>query len=303
MRIASISLLSTLLFAVSAPADVIHLKDGTVLEGKVVDDGSRFCVIDRDKKYAVAKSKVAKVEPRKSFMEEYEARLDKLPEDDAEAIYEFGRWLVENEWPTRARLAYQEVLDLDPDHRAARRALGYKLYEGEWVGPDELKRRKGLIEFEGRWYTRHDLEELKKEIEGNEKLRQAYEQRRKVNRKVNGIVKKFVTFDGKQRKRAHSELYTYAEQLNSPELRKFADDTLAYYDQVAKVLCAKMMARTEIHATHTQLKKPIETFQTNLGAAIAFFASQNPVNIQLPELQIREVHTTVDIPAGCAGAH
>ena len=303
MRFVSSSTLFLLLFAVSAPADVVYLKDGTVLEGKVLEEDHRLCVVDRDRKFAVKKSQVKKVEKRKSFMEEYEARLDRLPADDAEAIFEFGRWLDENEWPGRARRAYEEVLDLDPDHRGARRALGFKLYEGEWVSPAELNRRKGLVEFEGRWYTRHDLEELKKEIERDEKLRHAFEERRKVNAKVNGIVRKFATFDPKQRKKAHAELYTYAEQLNSPEMRKFADDTLAYYDQVAKVLCAKMMARTEIHATHTRLKKPIETFQTNLGAAIAFIASQNPVNIQLPELQIREVHTTVDIPAGCKGGH
>lgn len=291
--------LVSMLFAASAAADDVHLVDGRVLSGRVSTEGSRYTIVDRDRKYAVAKAKVEKIVKRRSFMDDYEERLDKLPVDDAEAIYEFGKWLEENDWATRARLAYAEVLDLDPDHRGARKALGYRLYEGEWVSPEEENRRKGLVEFEGRWYTKHDLAEFKKEIERSQELRHAIEERRKVNSKVNRIARKFATFDKNKRKKAYDELYTYAEQLNSPELRKFAEDTLAYYDHVAKMLCARMLARTEIHATHTQLRKPIQTFETTLGAAIALGAAQNPVKIQLPELKIAEVNTTVDIPAGC----
>lgn len=293
------SILSLSLFAASAAADDVHLKDGRVLSGRVAEEGSRYTIVDRDRKYAVPKAKVEKVVKRRSFMDDYEERLDKLPEDDAEAIFEFGKWLEANDWPTRARLAYAEVLNLDPDHRGARKALGYRLFEGEWVSPEEENRRNGLVEFEGRWYTKHDLAEFKKEIERSEELRQKIEERRKVNAKVNEIARKFATFDKKKRQAAYDELYTYAEQLNSPELRKFAEDTKAHYDQLARILCAKMMARTEIHATHTQLRKPIQTFETTLGAAIALGAAQNPVKIQLPELRIAEVNTTVDIPAGC----
>jgi hypothetical protein len=293
------TLIVLLLFAASAVADDVILKDGRVLSGKVVDEGKRYTVVDRDRKYAVGKTEVAKVVSKPSFMDAYEARLKKLPFDDAEAIFEFGRWLAENEWPTRAGRAYEEVLELDPDHRGARRALGYKLYEGEWVGPEELNRRQGLVKFEGRWYTKHDLEQLQKEIENNEKLRQAVEHRRRENLKINRIVTKFATFDKKKRQNAHDELYRYAETLNSPELRKFADDTKAYFDERARVLCAQMMARTEIQATRTKLKRPIENFVTNLGAAIAFISAQNPVTIQLPEIEIVQIQTTADIPAGC----
>jgi len=293
------TLIPLLLFAISAMADEVHLKDGSVLSGKVVEESGRYMVVDRDRIVAVPRRDVVKVEPSRSFMDDYEERLAKLPEDDAEAIYEFGQWLDENEWPTRARRAYEEVLGLDPDHRGARRALGYKLYEGAWVSPEEMNRRMGLVEFEGRWYTKHDLAELKKRIQDDEELRQSLEQRREVNKKLNLMVRKFATFDKKQRQNAYEEMFRYAEQLNSPEIRKFADDTKAYFDEQARVLCAQMMARTEIHATHTKLKKPIETFTTNLGAAIAIIAAQNPVNIQLPELSIAEVNTTADIPAGC----
>jgi hypothetical protein len=299
MKTMRYTLIPLILFAVSATADDVYLKDGTVLKGKVVAEKSRLLIIDRDQKHAVNKSDVAKIVEGKSLVEIYEERLERLPEDDAEAIYEFGRWLEESDWASRAKRAYEVVLELDPDHRGARRALGYKLYEGEWVSPEELNRRKGLVEFEGRWYTKHDLAEFKKSIERDVKLKEAIEYRRKVNGKINTMVRKFASFDKKKRLKAHDELYTYAEQLNSPELRKFADDTKAYYDQMVKVLCAKMMARTEINATMTKLRQPIETFTTTLGAAISIIAAQNPVKIQLPELSVASVSTIVDVPAGC----
>ncbi len=81
------TLLPLLLFAVSAPADEVHLKDGRVLSGKVIPEKGRLLVVDRDRKYAVKSTLVAKVVQKKSFMEEFDERLAKLPVDDAEAIY------------------------------------------------------------------------------------------------------------------------------------------------------------------------------------------------------------------------
>ena len=299
MRIALPLLLALSLLAAAVAADDRHLKDGRVLKGKVTEERTRYLIVDRDRKYAVRKSKVAKLVKAESFMDIYERRLEALPEEDAEAIYEFGRWLDSNDWKTRGQRAYEAVLDLAPDHRGARRALGYRLYEGEWVSPREINIRKGLVEFEGRWYTKHDHSELLAAIRRDRKLRESYEQRRRVNGKLNSIVAKFRTFDRKKRTKAYHELYAYAEQLNSPELRKFADDTKGYYDTLVKALCARMMARTELHLTKVKLKKPIDTFETLLGASIAITAAQNPVKIQLPEIEIIDINTTVDIPAGC----
>jgi hypothetical protein len=39
-----------------------------------------------------------------------------------------------------ARAAYERVLALDPEHRAARRALGYVLVDGRWLTAEEARR-------------------------------------------------------------------------------------------------------------------------------------------------------------------
>ncbi len=52
----------------------------------------------------------------------------------------------------------------------------------------------------------------------------------------------------------------------------------------------------ELRPTVANLVTPIATFQTLLGAAITLAASQNPVTIQLPEINLRVAESTVRIP-------
>ncbi|HEX5138010.1 MAG TPA: hypothetical protein VFY93_13625 [Planctomycetota bacterium] len=52
----------------------------------------------------------------------------------------------------------------------------------------------------------------------------------------------------------------------------------------------------ELRPTIADVVTPIETFQTLLGAAIALGAAQNPVTIQLPELDLKVAESTVRIP-------
>ena len=291
-----------LLVALPAAADEVQLNDGRILTGRVIRQGGRTFLVDRDSRTELRNSEIKKIVPKKSLLDEYEERLAKLRFDDVEATYEFGLWLEENDWSTRAMRAFERVLEIDEDHKGARRKLGYKLYEGEWVSPDELKRKQGLVQWDmdGKWYTRHDLAQIKDSIEKNAKFRQRVQEQKKINKRVQGMLAGFATFDPKKRQKAYEKLYAYAEDLKSPQMRQFADNTKAYYDQLVRHRCAQMKSRTEVHATLTKLKKPIETFETTLGAAVGgIFAAQTPVRIQLPEIAIAEVHTTVDIPAGC----
>ena len=53
----------------------------------------------------------------------------------------------------------------------------------------------------------------------------------------------------------------------------------------------------ELRPTVAQLQKPIQTFQTLLGAAVGgVFSAQNPVTIQLPEIDLRVAESTVRMP-------
>ena len=52
----------------------------------------------------------------------------------------------------------------------------------------------------------------------------------------------------------------------------------------------------ELRPTIADLVTPIATFQTLLGASIAVVSAQNPVTIQLPEIDLRVAESTVRIP-------
>ncbi|MCZ6573699.1 MAG: hypothetical protein O7C98_11105, partial [Planctomycetota bacterium] len=60
----------------------------------------------------------------------------------------------------------------------------------------------------------------------------------------------------------------------------------------------------ELRPTVVELATPVQTFQTLLGAAVnipgtfIFAPSQSPVVIQLPEISVQQVETTVRIPDG-----
>jgi hypothetical protein len=300
-----------LLLAVAAKADDLHLKNGRVLSGQVREEDGHYTVVDRDLKHSIPKAKVKRVVTKRTFMDEYERRLATLDKKDLEAVYAFGVWLQSSDWDSRAEVVFREVLRVDPEHRGARRALGYRLFEGEWVSPDELNRRKGLVRYEGSWYTPHDLRALKREIEANERLRVALEERRKTVKQLNRILAKFATFDKRQRRAAYDELLRYAERADSPQLRKFADDTRQYYDHLARALCRQMMTRSEINLTETELLRPVSQFTTTLGGAVRdiplftgirslnIVPQRTPVTLQLPQLDTYATHSTAEVPSGC----
>ncbi|HEX5139116.1 MAG TPA: hypothetical protein VFY93_19260 [Planctomycetota bacterium] len=309
-RMGAAALLLVLLASATASADDVYLKDGGMLSGEVIAGGDQYTVVDRDRKYVIEGEKVARVVKKACLMDEYRDRLSRVSKTDAVELYEFARWLDEHEWPSRAQVVYEQVIRIDPDHREARRALGYKLYEGEWLSASEIRRRDGLVEFEGHWYTPHDLAALKKEIESNEQYRQALAQQRLITEQVGKIVRKFATFEKRQRAAAYDELLKYAEEVNSPLLRKFADDTLAYYEGLAAALCRKMKTRAEVNLTETELVRPIPAIETSLGGfkriipllygrTLILVPEQVPVSIQLPQMDVYETHSTADIPSGC----
>jgi hypothetical protein len=52
------------------------------------------------------------------------------------------------------------VIELDPDHKLARSALGYSQFEGRWVQSDQLKKEAGYVYYKGRWLLPQEIEVL-----------------------------------------------------------------------------------------------------------------------------------------------
>lgn len=84
-----------------------------------------------------------------------ERRLDQLDakaESSANA-YKLALELEGKGYKDLAVKAYEIVIGIDAEHRAARRALGYEQLNGSWLRGDDLFRAKGFVHYDKKWIT------------------------------------------------------------------------------------------------------------------------------------------------------
>lgn len=51
----------------------------------------------------------------------------------------------------------EKVLEIEPDHEEARRALGYSRIDGEWIRADIFFRQRGFVRHKGRWVLPQEM--------------------------------------------------------------------------------------------------------------------------------------------------
>jgi len=139
---------------VQADAGTVELSGGGFLAGQVrqVDKNSAdYVIVQVDPEMSVA---VAGVHVRRAIedpeLAEYRARVQKAT--TAENHYELSRWCKQANLLHQAQYHLNRAVDIDPDHKRARAALGYVRHEGEWISYAVLKRSQGLVQDKtGRW--------------------------------------------------------------------------------------------------------------------------------------------------------
>ena len=151
---------------------------------------------------------------------------------------------------------------------------------------------KGYVKVKGKWIPAREADQLAALAERKRLRKQRQKEARDFQRKLRKLVQLIAYGTGKQSVKAHDELVTIARENGDPAMEKFAGDVKAYFDRYWQVVREKATALTEVRATMSRLKRPIPTFTTSLGAG------STPVTLQLPELSIISVKTTVPIPAG-----
>ncbi|MCK6680810.1 MAG: hypothetical protein L6R30_00145 [Thermoanaerobaculia bacterium] len=135
-------------------ADVIYLKGGGKLSGRIVEQTAEKVVIDiGDGAVGVSMDRVEEIQKGPSPLEEYDAKAAKLDPKDVNGWRNLGQWAVSRGLSNQARAAYQRVLALAPEDPEARRALGYVQVDGRWMTEEESHRARGYVKFEGEWMT------------------------------------------------------------------------------------------------------------------------------------------------------
>ena len=173
MKISAFILCAFSLSTMCAHADIVYLSNGGVLEGKVRYEGDKVIIEQPNGWITIAADKIDRIETKNSNVQEFDERFDALvkrnaPADDFVSLAQFAASVGMN---TRAEQAYKKAIAVDPDNAAARQALGFEKFQGQWMTSDDANAARGLIKHNGVWVTPAALQELLKKEKDIELVR------------------------------------------------------------------------------------------------------------------------------------
>ncbi len=136
--------LAVALLALSARADIVHMADGSIREGRVVEANDKEVVLEVGQAgmtltVRLPRSQVAKIEEKPTgttaVMADYVTRLaNALKSKSADDWYALGLWCREQRgFRDKAAEAFDRALSLDPDHAPTRLILGHVRLNDTWM--------------------------------------------------------------------------------------------------------------------------------------------------------------------------
>ncbi|WP_437226764.1 HEAT repeat domain-containing protein [Planctomicrobium sp. SH661] len=144
-----------------AYADVVRLREGGEVRGEILGSGSQEASTSvqtqSGTRITIDREEIDFVERRSPLMEEYITRSRQIPQT-AEAKWELAEWCRTQNLLDERKEQLEELLDIDPDHEAARKILGYVRHLGRWMTREDEMAERGYLRHNGRWVTRQELE-------------------------------------------------------------------------------------------------------------------------------------------------
>ncbi len=170
-RFAAALMAAGVVAAAPAAADVVRLKNGQSLEGDVIEEGGQVKIRSAGGTIGFPADIVLRIERGDSLERQAAKRLQAMAPNDVDGRVELALELKQAGASTLAQRILESVLDLDPDHPTARRALGYVRCGDEWATDEECHHLQGEALYQGRWVgseERAALEALDHERRANE---------------------------------------------------------------------------------------------------------------------------------------
>ena len=141
------TILCAALLAVQAQADVLHMADGTVRQGRIVSADEKEVVVDfgvgsMSIVTRIPREQIARIEkkasPQETLMSGYVARRARAERGGADGWVALGVWCQQQRvLKTKALEAFRQAVLLDPNHKRARAALGYVKLDDRWMTPQQ----------------------------------------------------------------------------------------------------------------------------------------------------------------------
>lgn len=133
------ALVLALLLAPFAAADTIEKRDGSKLDGQIVEEAADKVVIKT--KFGVVtvpRADIIGITKGKTPADEFKDRWSECDKSDVLAMVEVAEFCSTNKLSREEKIVYRRILEVDPDHETARRGLGFENVDGKWVSKKEL---------------------------------------------------------------------------------------------------------------------------------------------------------------------
>jgi hypothetical protein len=104
---------------------------------------------------------------------EYEQIRHSYP-NTAEGHERLAEWCGQRRMSAQRKFHLECVVQIDPDHVAARRALGFRFVDGKWITRDEEMAAKGMVRYRGQYRTAQEIELVEREKSQKQNEREWY---------------------------------------------------------------------------------------------------------------------------------
>ena len=158
-------ILLSALSAGSLQADIVYLRDGKTIEGKITLNEEENTYRIETTRGAVIKpvrdvQKIVKAPlPQDVFIKRF-GTVDRASLNDLAGL---ATWAREKYLIPQKQKICKLMLKIDPNHEMARRELGYTVFENEWILEKELRKKQldlGLVKYRGEWVSTEERERL-----------------------------------------------------------------------------------------------------------------------------------------------
>jgi hypothetical protein len=122
-------------------ADTVFLKDGTQIRDCRITSETETHVYLRTPvgNMGVPRTEIARIQRVKTVYDTYKEQLARIPAGDANNLYKLALWCrSRDELRKESNELLDKVIELNPDHAAARRLLGHLKPGNRWVVPPPL---------------------------------------------------------------------------------------------------------------------------------------------------------------------
>ncbi len=147
---------ATVAWALAVCAEVIELKDGSKIEGKITSKtDTEVMVTTEGIEVRINGDEIKALDGMPyacNYRALYEQKQQEVSPTDAEARFKLALWCEERQLKDEMNAEIERVLGLNPNHEGANKKLGRLFFREQWRTPDELK-KLGFVKKGGEWMT------------------------------------------------------------------------------------------------------------------------------------------------------